>query len=230
MRLIVILWYARSVTVIFYLFSCYSSSINYSWFFIDYHKTPIESEDYAKYWAETFDNINNFFNKNRSKSHWILLFIIFCIVKTIFKFIILGKDKDKFIKKKIVEYNFNSNDRIHHMNNSKPEFYEPIKEKLDQFHMWKEGLITWDEIDWQTYYWETLLPRVDDFDEHYQFRMEYERTWNQQPSYLKYNNFIDIYSSLISTPSCLFLILFLLPVFLYVIYFICNFFSFRKKP
>ena len=219
------MWYARSVTVIFYLFSCYSSSINYSWFFVNYHKTPIESEDYAKYWSETFDNINNFFNKKRSTVYWMSVFIIFCIVKTIIKFIILGKDK--LIKKEIKEYNLN-NDRIHHMNNFKPEFYEPIKEKLDQLQMWKKGLITWDEIDWQTYYWETLLPRVDDFNEHYQFRMEYELILNQ-PSYLKYNNFIDIYSSLISTPSCLFLILFLLPVFLYVIYFICNLFSFRKK-
>lgn len=119
---------------------------------------------------------------------------------------------------------------IHHMNNFKPEFYEPIKKKLDQLEMWKEGLITWDEIDWQTYYWETLLPRVDDFNEYYQFRMEIDNnTTNYQPSYIKYTNFIDIYSSIISTPSCLFLVLFLLPVFLYIIYFICNFFSFRKK-
>ena len=108
----------------------------------------------------------------------------------------------------------------------------PLKKKLDQFHMWKEGLITWDEIDWQKYYWETLLPRVDDFDDHYQMRVDYDFNdllYHYNPSYIKYTNFIDIYAGLISTPSCLFLILFLLPVFLYTIYFICNFFSFRKK-
>ena len=219
------MWYARSITVIFYLFACYSSSINYSWFFINYHKTPTESGGYAKHWSETFDNISNFFNKTRSKIHWLSLFIMFCIIKTSCKLVILGKEKPT---KMIINKNDYKIINAHHMNNFKPEFYEPIKEKLDQLQMWKKGLITWDEIDWQTYYWETLLPRVDDFNEHYQFRMEYDLV-NYYPSYIKYNNFIDIYGSLISTPSCLFLILFLLPVFLYVIYFICNFFSFRKK-
>ena len=139
--------------------------------------------------------------------------------------LIIGKDK---IQLKI-EFINNSIINTHFINNSKPEFYEPIKKKLDQLEMWKEGLITWEEIDWQTYYWETLLPRVDDFDEFYQFRMEYDLILNYHPSQIKYTNFIDIYSSIISTPSSLFLILFLLPVFLYIIYFICNFFSFRKK-
>ena len=198
MRLIIILWYARSVTVIFYLFSCYSSSINYSWFFIDYHKTPIESEDYAKYWNITFYNIRNFFNIRRSKIHWLSLFIIFCILKILFKFWVLGKDKFKGVP--INMTNDNNIINIHHINNSRPEFYEPIKKKLDQLEMWKEGLITWDEIDWQTYYWETLLPRVDDFDEYYQFRMEIDNnTTNYQPSYIKYTNFIDIYSFIFVT-------------------------------
>ena len=222
MRLIVILWYARRITVIFYLFSCYSSSLNYSTFYLNYKKEPIHGEDYRKYWNETFYHIDNFFYKIRSKTQWLLIFCIFYISKFLLKIVLLYKEKTTLLTDKII------NNNLYYINNAKPEFYEPIKKKLDQFHLWKEGFITWDEIDWQKYYWETLLPRVDDFDEHYQFRLDSDWFYNFTPPRINYTNFIDIYSSIVSTPSCLFLILFLLPAFLYTIYFICNFFSFRK--
>jgi hypothetical protein len=44
-----------------------------------------------------------------------------------------------------------------------------------------------------------------------------------------YTNFIDIYASLVASPSSLFLVFFFMPVFLYVIYFTCKFLSFRSK-
>jgi len=46
---------------------------------------------------------------------------------------------------------------------------------------------------------------------------------------LVYTDFVQIYSTIISEPSSLFLIIFLLPIFLYVIYFICNYLSHRSK-
>ena len=44
-----------------------------------------------------------------------------------------------------------------------------------------------------------------------------------------YNNFLEIYSSIVSSPSCIFLVLYLLPTFLCVLIFVCKFFSFRVK-
>ena len=46
---------------------------------------------------------------------------------------------------------------------------------------------------------------------------------------ITYTNFIDIYASLVASPSSLFLVFFFMPVFLYVIYFTCKFLSFRSK-
>ena len=61
--------------------------------------------------------------------------------------------------------------------------------------------------------------------------IDFSNDLNITPSVLrfKYINFIDIFASLVSTPSSLFFIIFLLPVFSYIIYFICDTLSYRYK-
>ena len=54
-------------------------------------------------------------------------------------------------------------------------------------------------------------------------------THNNDVVYFKYNNFIDIYAALVSTPSYIFMVLFLLPTFLYSLYYICNLLSYRTN-
>ena len=59
--------------------------------------------------------------------------------------------------------------------------------------------------------------------------------WYETPKYTSeyseflFTNFKHIYASLTSYPSSIFLIVFLLPTILYVIYFICNYLSTRIK-
>ena len=141
-------------------------------------------------------------------------------------------------KSKIIDFNY--------MYNSDPSYYASIARPLladwellnlffkDKFYYAKpltqvERFRLRMEVDWQEYYWETYLPRIDDWNDYYVYNINFDLINSNNYAFFKPSNFIYIYNSLISTPSCIFLILFLLPVFLYIIFFISNFFSYRQR-
>ena len=111
--------------------------------------------------------------------------------------------------------------------NHQLDFYKEIPKKKTWLQKLKAKEVAWEDVDWQECYWEELLRPVPPFDDYYKNNVNIDcYTYFEK---VDYNDFINIYSSLVSTPSSIFLIIFLLPIFLFVIFFICKFFSFRGK-
>ena len=57
---------------------------------------------------------------------------------------------------------------------------------------------------------------------------DFQSYYIDKNNFTNYTDFTQIYNSLVSTPSSAFLVLFLLPLFLYLIYFICKYLSHRR--
>ena len=166
-RLIILLWYARRISVLFYLLACYNSSLSYS---------NIYSNKQKYLWFQHFDLF-----RKLSYKWWHRIFFGFLLIytKLFFKYLV------------IIKFNFTA---AYHI------FLNSFNTKTKQVYIYNNKL-------------EDLILN--------------ESPLSYKPVYLKYTNFVDIYSALISNPSCLFLCLLLLPLFTYLIYFVCNFLSFR---
>ena len=302
--LVIILWYARRITVLFYLLACYSSSINY--FSIYNNKT-------------LFINKTSFLTKNPFYKN---------------KNILLLKKKTKsFVTNKKKPKIFNMYTYITIKKKKISKFMSIFIDKFMISLLWSvigswfsywfylslclyayifkifcprvfESICQWVLYSWEAFYnflysllYKTLLPsilptirdlqalfneaielgtktynwyyvrgskncsasksKVDELFSirypktvNYDFLKEFKNTYTTKvdeftfsikldsnlstlhyikPVYFKYTNFIDIYSAIISSPSSLFLILFFLPVFTYLVYFVCHFLSFRIK-
>ena len=190
-RLIILLWYARSITILFYLIADEVSS----------------SYMHLKRKPNIIKNGLVFLQKNNKKNYHykliisknyqeILLRLVISIFMMIYLLVFYYKYK---------YYNYSSNlTNIKIFNNYYNKGYSTTS-------IYKE-------------------PTIDNFETNsvniWQHTSEFKPNIDYETMY---TNFTYIYNSIISTPSSLFLVLFLLPLFLYVIYFVCNYLSYRVK-
>lgn len=147
------MWYARRISVLFYLLSCYSSSLTYSNM---YSYTPHYVGKVSK-----------------------------------FKSTLHGYIEAGLVMKVLCKITFAC---LHSPRNKGAINYIEMKNYLTQRH----------------------------------YLSVFNSYSSNKPIILKWTRFVDIYASLVSTPSVVFLVVFLLPVFIYLIYFVCNNLSYRK--
>ena len=259
-RLIIILWYARSITVLFYLLACYNSSITY---FNVYNKKSTKMPLLSSI-LKNLGLLLEWFYKRFIKESKVISLIVYIINKLIdWKNITIKLIKKLLIrfKQRLIEltvgvlsmlflYYVEIDSYTERWKASHPE-RETYDYNYELAHEDKqEEILEWASLLWEHYvnsinpfyytdsFMETFFDMLEEFINYWSNIIVKQKEhvsyinhdlFSHKPVYFKFNNFIDIYSSIVSLPSSLYLILFLLPVFIYVIYFTCNFLSYRIK-